>query len=163
LNYIDLDRFFAEAARVLAVDGRLLVYDFAPGRSFHDSASLDEWFSRFTARYPWPVHEGRALDPEILAQCATGFRLDGEERFEIGMTLELDFYVEYMMTETNVAFALGKGSLREEIRSWCASSLGAFWGNSERQVVFRGYYAWLLPMCPMYNIHREADAALSGR
>jgi ubiquinone/menaquinone biosynthesis C-methylase UbiE len=137
LNYVDLARFFEEAARVLAGEGRLLVYDFEPGRS------LDAWFSGFTARYPSPPHEGRVLDPEILAEHASGFKLDGEERFEIGMTLDVDFYAEYMMTETNVAFAVGKGVSREEIRSWCAETLAPFWGQSEREVVFRGYYAWL--------------------
>src|SRR5215471_6194461 len=32
LNYVNLARFFPEAARVLSRDGILLVYDFSPGR-----------------------------------------------------------------------------------------------------------------------------------
>ena len=73
LNYADLDLFFLEAARVLRADGRLLVYDFEPGRSFRDSTALDDWFRAFIARYPWPPHEGRELNPEILSDLRLVF------------------------------------------------------------------------------------------
>src|SRR5437764_773280 len=44
LNYVELERFFGEAARVLAPEGLILVYDFAP--------PVDAWWSRFYERYP---------------------------------------------------------------------------------------------------------------
>ena len=47
LNYANLDLFFPEAARVLAPNGVLLVYDFSPGKSFRNITDLDEWFSSF--------------------------------------------------------------------------------------------------------------------
>ena len=67
LNYLDPDRFFPEAARVLAPGGAALVYDFSPGRSFRDSEALDEWFAEFERRYPRPKGEAREINPEILA------------------------------------------------------------------------------------------------
>jgi SAM-dependent methyltransferase len=143
LNYADLDLFFLEAARVLRADGRLLVYDFEPGRSFRDSTKLDEWFRAFVARYPWPPHEGRELNPEILSNLATGFRLEHQQRFEIAIRLARAFYLEYMLTETNVAFAMSEGVAREEIRSWCAKTLDEFWQEGDRGILFRGYYACL--------------------
>src|SRR5206468_1404011 len=52
LNYVRLDDFFSEAARVLTPDGVIVVYDFGPGRSFRQTPGLDDWFKEFTARYP---------------------------------------------------------------------------------------------------------------
>jgi SAM-dependent methyltransferase len=143
LNYADVNLFFPEAARVLRTGGLLVVYDFEPGRSFRDSLSLDDWFRAFIERYPWPPDEARELNPEILRDLATGFRLENQERFEIAIPLAREFYLEYMLTETNVAFALRQGAQREEIRSWCARTLDAFWKAGGREVLFRGYYACL--------------------
>jgi SAM-dependent methyltransferase len=143
LNYARLDLFFPEAARVLMRDGVLLVYDFSPGRSFRDSTSLDEWFLRFYSRYPPPGNEAQNLSPAILAEMGAGFRLRSHEDFEIGITLTPGFYVDYMMTETNVAAAVRSGVPRSEIKDWCAETLAPVWSGAEREVLFRGYYACL--------------------
>jgi SAM-dependent methyltransferase len=141
LNYADLKLFFPESSRVLRSGGLLVVYDFIPGRSFHGSHSLDDWFCAFIECYPWPHNEGRELNPEILRDLAAGFRLKNQEHFEIAIPLSREFYLEYMLTETNVAYAQRQGIAREEIRSWCSRTLDAFWKEGDREIRFRGYYA----------------------
>jgi SAM-dependent methyltransferase len=141
LNYANLDLFFPEAARVLMPDGVLLVYDFSPGRSFRDATGLGEWFSSFCRRYPPPGNEARNLSPEILAENSPGFRLHSHQQFDIGIMLTPTSYVDYMMTETNVAAAVRRGVPDSEIKSWCAETLAPFWNGPEREVLFRGYFA----------------------
>lgn len=143
LNYADLDLFFPEASRVLMPHGVLLVYDFSPGTSFRNRTGLEEWFSNFTIRYPPPSDESRTLNPEILAELDSGFRLHGHQYLEIGIPMSPDSYLDYMMTETNVAAARRTGILRSEIRSWCAGTLAPIWSGTEREVLFRGYFACL--------------------
>jgi SAM-dependent methyltransferase len=143
LNYADLPSFFAEAARVLLPHGLLVVYDFSAGRSFRDSERLDEWFSEFRSRYPAPANEARELNPGILAQIRSGFQMRSHRLFEIGIPLEAGFYLNYMMTETNVAAALRGGASDSDIRQWCAETLSPVWGGLQREVVFRGYFACL--------------------
>jgi SAM-dependent methyltransferase len=145
LNYADLDLFFPEALRVLMPHGVLVVYDFSPGASFRDAAGLEEWFSNFAIRYPPPPDEARMLNPEILAELDSGFRLHGHQYFEIGIPMTPDAYLDYMMTETNVAAARRTGVLRSEIRSWCADTLASVWRGTGREVLFRGYFAFLAP------------------
>jgi SAM-dependent methyltransferase len=147
LNYANLDLFFPEAARVLTPHGMLVVYDFSPGRSFPNATSLDEWFSIFYSRYPPPANEGRPLGPDMLAELNIGFRLHTHRQFEIGITLAPDFYLDYVMTETNVASAVRGGVPHAEIRSWCARTLAPIWNGSEREVLFRGYFACLRAHC----------------
>lgn len=144
LNYADLERSFAEAARVLRPDGVLVVYDFSQGRSFPDSPLLDEWYAGFVRRYPKPTDAGRQeLDPEILAARGSGFRLSGHEGFEIGLVLGPAFYLNYAMTEANVAHAVRNGTPEGEIRRWCADTLAPVFEDREKEVLFRGYIAYM--------------------
>ena len=143
LNYARLDLFFPEAVRVLRPDGVLVVYDFSPGREFRDGAGLDDWFSDFYRRYPPPADEARELSPPILAEISPLFRAGCREEFEIAIALTQAFYLDYMMTETNVASAVRKGVPVSEIRNWCAGTLAPVWGAPEREVLFRGYFACL--------------------
>jgi ubiquinone/menaquinone biosynthesis C-methylase UbiE len=137
LNYTDVPRFFEEASRVLTPEGLVLAYDFSPGQF------SETWFRNFIARYPWPPNDALELSPERLAAMSPGFRLRGGQTFEITLSLTRDFYQEYMMTETNVAFARRNGVPEAEIRSWCSATLAAEWGEHPRDVLFRGYYACL--------------------
>ena len=143
LNYANLALFFQEASRVLVRGALVVVYDFSPGKRFRDSDALEQWFSNFVTRYPWPPNEAAELDPERLSRLEYGFRLQSHEYFEIGISLSREFYLEYMMTETNVAFAQRNGVSEVEIRAWCAGTLAPVWGDQPREVVFRGYFACL--------------------
>jgi SAM-dependent methyltransferase len=143
LNYADLELFFPEAARVLTRYGTLLVYDFSAGRSFANNTGLDEWFAAFSDRYPAPAHEARELSPEILAARCPGFRVECHRRFEIAITLTPEFYLDYILTETNIAAAVRRGVPQPEIRSWCADTLAPLWLGWAREVLFRGYFCCL--------------------
>jgi len=143
LNYSDVGLALREAARVLVDGGVLLVYDFSPGRHFTDNNRLDEWFTKFAVRYPPPAEEGRELSPEILAQFDSGLRMQSHEDVEIGIELTPGFYLDYILTETNVAAAMREGIPAEEIRSWCAETLDPVWQGQNHEVVFRGYFACL--------------------
>jgi SAM-dependent methyltransferase len=143
LNYADLDLFFSEAARVLRPSGVLIVYDFSQGKRFRASSLLDAWHAEFVRRYPASVDDSRQeLSPEILAARDSGFRLSGHERFEIALPMGPAFYLDYAMTETNVAAAVQNGVREQEIRAWCAETLSSVF-HGEEEVLFQGYIAYL--------------------
>ncbi len=146
LNYVNLGRFFPEAARVLAPGGFLVVYDFSPGKSFRSSEELDLWFGHFHARYPVLISEATRLTPEILERLDSGFRLEDHEYFETGIQMTPGAYAAYMMTETNVALALREGTPEAEIREWVHETLAPVFDGPEREVLFRGYFACMEPV-----------------
>lgn len=143
LNYVDLDSFFPEAARVLARSGVLLVYDFSAGRTFREREGLDEWFRCFRQRYPPLPSEARPLDPAILATVHPLVQLAHGEHFRIVLPMTRSAYVEYMLTETNVAAAVRTGTPESEVRAWCEKSLSETWNHDQEEIVFLGYYAML--------------------
>jgi ubiquinone/menaquinone biosynthesis C-methylase UbiE len=144
LNYAEPEAFFNEAARVLTAQGRLVIYDFEPGKSFRDAPGLDRWFEQFSSRYPWPLGDGRQVNPETLGTESDAFTLDLVERFRIPIAMTREAYVDYMMTETNVAEAVARGVSPAEVRNWCEKSLSAVWTEEQREILFDGYFAQLL-------------------
>ncbi|HUQ92971.1 MAG TPA: methyltransferase domain-containing protein [Bryobacteraceae bacterium] len=144
LNYADLSLFFPEAARVLSPGGVLIVYDFSQGRSFQDSPLLEQWFVEFASCYPRPAASGQELNPEILEARSTGFRLQASETFEVGISLEPVAYLDYLMTEINVAHAVRSGVPEGEIRNWCEHTLRPVFNGASREVLFPGYIAYMI-------------------
>jgi SAM-dependent methyltransferase len=149
LNFArDLDAVWPEAARVLTRDGSLAVYDFSAARSFEDEETpvLGAWFEGFLVRYPRPVSQAIPLSPAILATRARGFRVERGQEFELSLELTPEFYVRYLLTETNVQAAVRRGTPVEDIHSWLTTTLRPVFGGRPRSVVFRGYLAWLRPL-----------------
>lgn len=143
LNYCDPARFFAEAGRVLAPGGAVLIYDFSCGRSMRGTEALDRWFDQFERRYPWPPDNALKITRESLEALAAGFRLTRYEPFEIGLPITPEFYIDYVLTETNVGWAIRNGEPIETVRNWCSEGTGPIFGGETREVLFRGYFALL--------------------
>lgn len=141
LNYADLDRSLPEALRVLAPDGALVIYDFSAGRHFRNDDSLDQWFVEFELRYPF--QKDYALDVRAIDYARVGLRLDAFDKFEIALPLNAYDYLKYVLSETNVERAIGRGVPENEIRKWCQATINAMFGNSIRDVLFTGYLAYL--------------------
>ena len=148
LNYAqNLDAVWPEAARVLAPGGTFAVYDFSAARSFADeNPALDAWFAGFRERYPPPVSQAIPLSPAILASRATGFRMTRGEEFVLPLELTPEFYVSYLLTETNVQAATHRGTALGDIRAWLTATLTPVFGGRPRSVLFRGYLATLEPV-----------------
>jgi SAM-dependent methyltransferase len=129
LNWVDVDVFFAEARRVLVPGGMVVVYDFAQG-------DLKGWNARFKQRYPSPPC--RAINRETLPPAVH------YETFDVGLMIEPEFYLEYAMTETNVAAAVERGVPAAEIRAWCVETLKPVFEGEAQEVRFQGYVAYIM-------------------
>ena len=138
-NYTDISAFFAEATRVLSPDGFLVVYDFGPGRSSAKCPELTSWYSRFLGRWPKPTQGVEELGQATFESVPMD--LMSYERFTVVVDLELNGYLDYLMTESNIA-AAGSGSKRAEIRSRCDDELRPLFQGS-LPVEFELYYACL--------------------
>lgn len=147
LNYVaDLPAAFAEIRRVLRPDGILAVYDFAAGRQFTDSDALADWFAEFHRRYPPPQSEAVPLNPALLERMDSGMGLTWAEPLQLELRMSRESYTNYLLTETNVARAVRRGSQPEEIRGWLTGTLQGVFGEAGNTVKFEGY------LCTLRNI-----------
>ena len=136
LNYADPARVLPELRRVLSPSGILVIYDFARA---HTSSPLTAWDEEFIRRYPYPPC--REIDPETLSTAPYGLNLTHHEPFEVSLSLAPDFYLEYVLTETNVAEAIRDGTPESEIRIWCQQTLAPVFHGASLDVPFAGYIA----------------------
>jgi ubiquinone/menaquinone biosynthesis C-methylase UbiE len=142
LNYAhDLDSFFLEAKRVLQRRGQILVYDFSPGRA----PFLESWYAEFHRRYPPPASGALYLNPKILEGIHPAFSVSKSQAITVELPLSADFFLNYMLTETNVAASVARRTPLHEIRAWCEETLLPLWSSPTENIAFRGYYAFLCP------------------
>ena len=139
-NYADISACFSEAKRVLSREGLLVVYDFSPGRSSAQCAALDSWYSKMLQRWPKP-NDGVREVSEATFESAP-LRLVADETFVVSIDFELDGYLDYLMTESNVGAAVRTGASLTEIRSWCEEGLHQLF-HGTLAVEFESYYACL--------------------
>ncbi len=141
LNYADLSLFLPEAARVLAARGTLVVYDFSSGRRLAADTRLDEWFTEFEQRYPFPA--GYEMDVRRLDYARAGLQIDSCEELEISVPMSGHAYLEYVLSETNVEQALVAGIAEREIREWCREGTAPLFADALRDVLFDAYVAYI--------------------
>ena len=61
------------------------------------------------------------------------------------MRLDPAAYCDYVLTETNVEFAVARGEDRAAIRAWVEHTLADVFGGEPRDVLFTGYLAHFVP------------------
>ncbi len=144
LSFSDLPATLAEVARVLTSDGALVAYDFGPGRADRGVEGLADWWAEFLGRWP-RTPTASVVTPETLA--AGPLRLAVHEAFTISLRLDLDRFLAYVMTESNVTRAVRAGTPLDVIASWCAETLAPRFAGP-RPVPFDCWLAGLVRRAP---------------
>lgn len=143
LNYADLPSALAEIARVLTPDGTFLLYDFSSGRRSAADDKLERWFASFEQRFPWPPG-WQPLDVRELPLAAYGLQLLDFTDVETRLPLDVDAYLRYALSETNVEHSIATGACRpEEARDWCQTTLQPVFTGGAMTVVIPGQVATL--------------------
>jgi SAM-dependent methyltransferase len=140
LNFTNAPDFFAEAKRVLSIDGVLVVYDFATGCQSAACPDLASWYFEWLRRWPKPT----SWAAPISRSTFDGAPLDlfAYKALTVTATFDLRGYLDYLMTESNVADAVRSGTSMGEIRGWCETQLRPIFGKP-LEVEFDSYHACL--------------------
>ena len=143
LNYADLPTALAEIARVLTADGTFLLYDFSSGRHSVSDDKLERWFASFEQRFPWPPG-WQPLDVHELPLAAYGLQLLDFTDVEAQLPMDVDTYLRYALSETNVESAIANGACTPgEARDWCRTTLEPVFAEGPVIVVIPGHVATL--------------------
>jgi len=143
LNYADFPSALAEIARVLTPDGTFLLYDFSPGRRSASDDRLERWFASFEQRFPWPPG-WEPLEVRELPLAAYGLQLLDFTDVEARLPMDVDAYLRYALSETNVEHSIASGACsQEEARAWCQTTLEPVFADGPVTVVISGHVATL--------------------
>ena len=131
LHWFDGSRFFAEAVRVLAPGGHLLVYEHA-GVALADDEHFSAWTGGvYLSRFPSPPTPGRWLGsvdtPERFTKVAS-------ESWEDTVEFSHQELVAYLLTQGNVSTPIDAGEVSaEEARQWLLGETAPFFSDSSRR------------------------------
>jgi len=139
LNYTDIDVSLAEAARVLAPNGHLAVYDFSTGRVLPRDALSESSFLSFEQRFP--RSRGYAMDVARLPYSPHGLALTLFETFVVELDMSADEYLDYIMSETNVEAAISGGMSEPDAGDACREIFGPLFAGGPRCVGFSAVLA----------------------
>jgi SAM-dependent methyltransferase len=141
LNYADVELGLSEVARVLARRGLFVPYDFSAGRRLRDDARLGNWYTEFRKQFPSP--SGYSLNLRALGYGRSGLELVGCEEVEVGITMSLASYVDYLLGDSGVQDAISDGQLESDIRRSCKDGVNAIFSAGTREVVFEAQIAYV--------------------
>ena len=112
-HWLDRDRFFMEARRVLRAGGCLVVYDNYFSGQMEENAEFRTWYQEsFLKKYPRPPRQWPSFTVEDTKR--DGFNLVHHEWHRNTRTFSLETLVDYLVTLSNI-IAAGEGG-KEEIR-----------------------------------------------
>ncbi len=129
LHWFDQERFFAEAGRVLGVDGWCAIYDHYFLGEMEDVLAFSSWMREsFSTRYPLPPRRNTAATTET----PRGFRrLGGDEYLDV-VEMTHRGLVDYLLTQSNTTVAVAGGrESRATVRSWLSDQTDGFFDRDE--------------------------------
>jgi hypothetical protein len=104
---------------------------------------LERWFASFELRFPWPPG-WQPLGARELPLAEYGLQLLDFTAVETRLPMDLDAYLRYMLSETNVEDSIARGACSPaEARDWCRMTLEPVFADGPLTVVISGHVARL--------------------
>jgi hypothetical protein len=130
LNYADCPQLSLRW-RVLIANGTFLPYDFSTGRRSAHGDKLADWFALFEQRFP-KAPDRRPLDVRKLPLAEHGLRLLEHVEVEPRLSMTLDSYLRYMLSEANVNDTITRGLYSTDAaQAWCQETLKLVFAGGE--------------------------------
>ena len=143
INWIDRRLFLPEARRVLKDRGWLVVYDGAEQGAMAGRPGFARWYGdHYLKKYPRPPRDERPITADEAA--LGGLDLVRSEDYTLEWPFDLESYVAFMMTQSNITAAVERGRTADGIRADLLASLKSHFGT-ERRLLFGGYIWYLRP------------------
>lgn len=120
----------------LLKNGYIIIYDNDFQGTLEGNDSFKAWYEDFLLQYPRPQRDNPQLDQNELGQ--DGFTLEMSETYDNKIKYDLNNFVEYLLTLSNMTVAL-KTESRDKIFNWLLTSLKPFFNNDKCSFEFGGY------------------------
>ncbi|MBC7909042.1 MAG: methyltransferase domain-containing protein [Pyrinomonadaceae bacterium] len=137
-HWLDREKFFAEARRVLRRRGWLVVYDNYFSDRMDENEEFRDWFREFyLKKYPSPHRPWASFTTEETLE--EGFELISQEMHENTQNFSLTALVDYLMTHSNVIAAVeGGDEAAEAVRASLIERIEPYFaGRDEAGFLFK--------------------------
>jgi SAM-dependent methyltransferase len=123
-HWFDAEGFFAEASRLLAPSGWLVIYNSGFTGQVREVSAVASWFrDEFLKRYPSPPRNASSITAAVAE--VHGLSLVGDELLSNDIEMSVDGFVDYELSTTNIVSAVRGGASFEAAESWMRESLAS--------------------------------------
>ncbi|KAM3113267.1 class I SAM-dependent methyltransferase [Phormidesmis sp. 146-33] len=135
-HWLDRNRFFVEANRVLHANGWLIAYSNDFLGQMVSSLEFYRWFkTEYLVKYPTPPRGMTTFAPENINPY--GFHFIKEEQYENAIRFSLERLVDYLVTQSNViAIVEGGRETIEETKTWLVEAIKPMFSSVEEEFLF---------------------------
>jgi ubiquinone/menaquinone biosynthesis C-methylase UbiE len=136
IHWVDKEKFFAEADRVLKPDSLIAAYDnYFQGQMLGNPGFNDWYKNEFLEKYPVPPRGRRAFD--TASENKQDFVLKREEFNENTLEFSAQELVDYLVTISNVIARVENGTEPiEEVYEWLTKSIKPFFDETVKKFTF---------------------------
>lgn len=161
-HWLDRAHFLAEAARVLAPRGWLVIYNGGFGAKMRENPDFRRAFrAKYPKRFPTPLRHWKPLSKSDAAPHGLDFRHAEKFTHEVAYTPK--GLVDYLSTHSNVIAAVeSRGEKMSAVRKWILDLVTPLFCGSEGTFVFGGTIHFVQKMGPskksIRRLNRQSKA-----
>ncbi|MDX6695057.1 MAG: hypothetical protein QOF02_2660 [Blastocatellia bacterium] len=143
-HWLDRERFFAEARRVLRPSSWLMIYDAYFSALSSENPDFQTWHREtYLQKYPSPARSWFSLPADDAE--ALGFELRKAERLPHAISFTREQLVEYLLSQSNIIAAVEDGAEEiDEVRRWLAQELKPFFADRDEVDFIFNVSIWYL-------------------
>ena len=147
IHWVDRERFFSEAGRVLKRNSIIIVYDNLFQGRMIDNPEFDDWYrTEFLEHFPVPPRGRRAFDR--VSENPNDFVLKYEEFNKNTLEFSAEEMVDYLVTISNVIAQVENGSQSiKEVYEWLTKNIKPFFNENRKRFTFNN---------PIWYLQRSA-------
>lgn len=142
INWVDKDAFLENMKLVMAPEALLVIYDFWISDIMPGNDAYTEWFHKFyLTEFPKPPRNEEVWHQSDLPE---GFIIKDQVTYRMRHEFDLDAFIRFMMTQSNVHLQIQSGQKTEnEIYRQMKLTLSPIFCETRQNLIFDAY-SWYI-------------------
>lgn len=142
INWVDKDAFLENMKLVMVPKGLLVIYDFWISDRMQENDAYTEWFHDFyLTEFPKPPRKEEVWWQSDLLE---GFIIKDQVTYKMRHEFDLDAFIRFMMTQSNVHMQIQSGQKTENEICWqMKQTLSPIFGEISQTLIFDAY-SWYI-------------------
>lgn len=138
INWVDKDRFLANASQIMNSKGIMVIYDFWITDKMNEKAEYTDWYqTKYLKKFPKPPRNENVWNQNDLTD---DFLMEKQTLYEMEYGFNMEDFIDFMMIQSNVNAKIESGEISEkETKEWMQDTLQSIFQNRTRTLIFFGY------------------------
>ena len=138
VDWVDRDRFLENMRLVMSPNAPLIIYDFWISDKMVENSAYTKWYQeQYLAKFPKPPRNENVWEQEDIPRC---FSYIKETICEMQYEFDIDSFIRFMLTQTNISTKIESGCMtEEEVCIWMQKTLRPIFKEQRQTLVFDGY------------------------